>query len=664
MPRKMTDTTPLKGIPSRVPSSGFRSPPTQSQGRPNFGRMSAGRKDVGIKLLEITEQPLGYAAAKKRKRQQELEEQQKKLLENQNNNNSPTPTTPTTISVTTPDYAAGLTATSVYTQPPTPSAPIKIERPVSPTPVVTIVTTASSTSSTSNALVVTVSSVVVSTVSVTSVTSSPRNIMRTSLITSTTPVLTNSSISTPSTTSVSTNPPIISSSQIITTPTSNIQTIPTKVIISQPSVQNLFTSSQTAIKQENTSNKIIITSNKPNLISTVATATPTIIKCTQSQSQSGMQTVISSANNIIQIPRQTTIKQVPKSIQSNTITHTQQYQPPKIVQIKTTPTIVVSSANNITAHQNIPPLIPTQPQTSTNKINIQNIQNFNIPLNRLQLENSTPTNIIRMATPHQTTIQQSPVSSASQQTQQKIGQLVMSPTGVNVKGKTIILTNPNQLSQKGVIIRSVGPSGNTVYQQIPLSNVSGLANIINTGTQSIIKTEPNTTQKPQQIPALVPTSSFQNIPSLTPVMITSSNMQQQTIPALMQTNLSNVQNQQKTATIIRPVQMANVQSVNVLPQGLTLIQRPGQQPQLIQMNQTIQQPMQRTIITQQTSQQSETVRPQIRQQTIYVPQQQVQQIQGTTQARKGVTVPVSYNSSFVCKNLFIINIFFSRKSVM
>lgn len=31
---------------------------------------NAGRKDGGIKLLDITEQPLGYAAAKKRKRMQ------------------------------------------------------------------------------------------------------------------------------------------------------------------------------------------------------------------------------------------------------------------------------------------------------------------------------------------------------------------------------------------------------------------------------------------------------------------------------------------------------------------------------------------------------------------------------------------------------------------
>ncbi|ALC47896.1 Nelf-A [Drosophila busckii] len=84
MPRKMTDTTPLKGIPSRMPTTGFRSPtvPGSAQ-RPNLSRTPAGRKDGGIKILDITEQPLGYAAAKKRKREQQLEEQQKKQEQKQ-----------------------------------------------------------------------------------------------------------------------------------------------------------------------------------------------------------------------------------------------------------------------------------------------------------------------------------------------------------------------------------------------------------------------------------------------------------------------------------------------------------------------------------------------------------------------------------------------------
>lgn len=87
IPRKMTDTTPLKGIPSQRTLGGFAStlsrpgatpvvnPLTSSPsvggpgGRP-APRTLAGRKDGGIKLLDITEQPIGFAQAKKRKRQQ------------------------------------------------------------------------------------------------------------------------------------------------------------------------------------------------------------------------------------------------------------------------------------------------------------------------------------------------------------------------------------------------------------------------------------------------------------------------------------------------------------------------------------------------------------------------------------------------------------------
>ncbi|XP_011180929.2 negative elongation factor A [Zeugodacus cucurbitae] len=105
MPRKMTDTTPLKGIPSRVPSLGFRTPNVAgTPQRPNLSRTPAGRKDGGIKLIELSEQPLGYAAAKKRKREQQLEEQQKKQEQKQiataaaAENASPLPTSPTQTS--------------------------------------------------------------------------------------------------------------------------------------------------------------------------------------------------------------------------------------------------------------------------------------------------------------------------------------------------------------------------------------------------------------------------------------------------------------------------------------------------------------------------------------------------------------------------------------
>nr|CAG4640997.1 EOG090X08WB [Eulimnadia texana] len=152
VPRKMTDTTPLKGIPSR-PALGFasslnRTPttaPTAALGTsPSVGgtpvrpspRSLAGRKDGGIKLLDITEQPMGFAQAKKRKRQQELEAAQKAAAEAQpgvssaegagasaTNPAAPseeaaTPTETAEKPAPTPDYAAGLLPSN---PPPTPA---------------------------------------------------------------------------------------------------------------------------------------------------------------------------------------------------------------------------------------------------------------------------------------------------------------------------------------------------------------------------------------------------------------------------------------------------------------------------------------------------------------------------------------------------------------
>lgn len=122
MPRKMTDTTPLKGIPSRVPTGGFKSPVVNNQNnqRVSLGRTPVNRKDGGIKLIDINEQPLGYAQAKKRKRLQETEDARKasEAAASQQATNAAaapgsgaanagsTPGTPATP--VTPDYAAGL----------------------------------------------------------------------------------------------------------------------------------------------------------------------------------------------------------------------------------------------------------------------------------------------------------------------------------------------------------------------------------------------------------------------------------------------------------------------------------------------------------------------------------------------------------------------------
>lgn len=132
MPRKMTDTSkkfsyinethknlyfvaPLKGIPSRVPTSGFRSGVLNNNinNRPPLARLTAGRKEGGVKLLDIADQPLGYAAAKKRKKMQEIEDAKK------NTENTSLQSPPPVTSTTTPDYAAGLSSTPAYA-PPTP----------------------------------------------------------------------------------------------------------------------------------------------------------------------------------------------------------------------------------------------------------------------------------------------------------------------------------------------------------------------------------------------------------------------------------------------------------------------------------------------------------------------------------------------------------------
>ncbi|EZA55571.1 Negative elongation factor A [Ooceraea biroi] len=141
MPRKMTDTTPLKGIPSRVPLSGFRSPSLTSTSMSNRTSINSRiRKDGGIKLLDINEQPLGYAQAKKRKRMLELEEQQKKVAEAQAAAAAAAASAASPVAETpaTPEYAQGLTSIN---PPATPIAPAVAK----PTPSSVATTTAAQT---------------------------------------------------------------------------------------------------------------------------------------------------------------------------------------------------------------------------------------------------------------------------------------------------------------------------------------------------------------------------------------------------------------------------------------------------------------------------------------------------------------------------------------
>jgi hypothetical protein len=215
---------------------------------------------------------------------------------------------------------------------------------------------------------------------------------------------------------------------------------------------------------------------------------------------------VSSGQNI-NIPTLTTRTAQPTIIQPMQGTQ-------KIVQIKTTPTIlgVAQSQNSV---QNIPPLISTQQPTL---LNIQNQARKTV------------------------TLTSQPQQSQSSQ-QQKVNQIIV-PSGVSVKGKTIIVSNQNQnqnlnLGQRNVILQSVGPGGNPVYQQIPLTG--GVLRSIADQNQ----------QKSNQIPALVPTSNLsQNIPGL---VIANANSSNQSQPRLI-TNIATLQQQQSASNVqIRPV---------------------------------------------------------------------------------------------------------------
>ncbi|XP_066972978.1 negative elongation factor A-like [Macrobrachium rosenbergii] len=133
MPRKMTDTTPMKGIPSRLPGSGLRGSGLGSTpvSRP-LARPSGTRKDGGIKLLDITESPIAAQQAKKRRKVQdtaaetkaaETEEKRKETQAETKGAAQPQQQPQTPQQQTTPDYAAGLTPSNPPTPgPPTPSA--------------------------------------------------------------------------------------------------------------------------------------------------------------------------------------------------------------------------------------------------------------------------------------------------------------------------------------------------------------------------------------------------------------------------------------------------------------------------------------------------------------------------------------------------------------
>ena len=138
MPKKMSDTTPLKGLPSRpLANSGFRNP------RVSLPNRQMGKKEGGVKLLDITEQPMGYAAAKKRKRQQEMEEAKRVAEEAVQATNVKAEAAAPVAS--TPDYAANLSSNMTPAAvpppayaPPTPAAAPAPAPVYAPAPAVTV----------------------------------------------------------------------------------------------------------------------------------------------------------------------------------------------------------------------------------------------------------------------------------------------------------------------------------------------------------------------------------------------------------------------------------------------------------------------------------------------------------------------------------------------
>lgn len=648
LPRKMSDTTPLRGIPSRVPTSGFRSPTISSQGqnRPNMPRQQAGRKDGGIKLLDIAEQPLGYAAAKKRKRQQELEEQQKRALETQS---SPAIKTEGDVPVvTTPDYAAGLNATPVYTQPATP-APVK-ENVAASTPV-----------STANATPYTSTTDFIKT-----------EIVKTEPIVVPIPQATDTVAATPT-------PIIIKNSNVVSS-------------VSLASSNNIISSSNSSLTNTTIANNHIVFSIKSDgnvASSSVATSTigasAAAVSTISTKKMDGPRIISSTTikpaltlvpsqtpSKLLRPPALATIVSTPNPTMpslaalSNTLSTQQQLSQPmqipqqigatKIVQIKTAPTIQVVPSPNVqrSSIQNIPPLIPTQQPTILNIQQNVSLANRQQPIT-IQTQTSSPSTISYITTSQAQLQHQQPSTIQLSTAQPKYTPVVMSP---GVKGKTIILANPSNVSQqKTIILRSVGPDGNAVYQQVPISNVSGLQNLTNNNNMATILT----TQTPS---GLIKTSTHnQSQPTQFQQIQTTASLQNQQLPALVPTSYApmvitstqNNQQQQQTltqsGTTLRPLLVTNSQGLNILPQGLTLIQRPGQQAQLVQ---TIQQPQ--TIRLQQQPTQLVQIQAPQQQQNSQQPQQQQIQLQQmqlqpqrtivTTQPqpvtqRKGLTLSVS-----------------------
>ncbi|XP_067657298.1 negative elongation factor A-like [Haliotis asinina] len=149
--KKMDDSTPLKGLPGRSPTTpafraagaGFgRINNTPLSTPPLSSRSNSARREGKIKFLDLDEVPVGSKEAKRRKKMAEIEaiEQQKKEKEAAASS-AASATTTTTVTSYTPDYAAGLVPPAT---PKMPTPAVGTSTSTLPTPTPAYVPTASS----------------------------------------------------------------------------------------------------------------------------------------------------------------------------------------------------------------------------------------------------------------------------------------------------------------------------------------------------------------------------------------------------------------------------------------------------------------------------------------------------------------------------------------
>lgn len=517
MPRKMTDTTPLKGIPSRVPVAGFRSPnTTQNPSRPNLIRTPGGRKDGGIKIIEMSEQPLGFAAAKKRKRQQELEEQQKKAEQKQQSSNSSnaasinsSTTNTTEVSPIITDYSPSVYSTATIKE------EIQDEKP-------------------------------------------PSDVLSNSLITSSTPISTTSIINT--------NKKFIKEEPFV---------VPKKEKEDEDKIDSIVLTKSSSlplnikqIKSEKANSSVVLKSNDTGKIMTITTsetiksntkeqrtADPLInlpnnisVKITptkQSLSQNTA-TLSSGSNLILKQTTPTTIKTIPLSNQMKTGTGGPVIISQTIIQPATSKSANTSSSSGFVIPSNASIIRTTTAGGQSKIILAHSSQSNTVPsLTSLSQQSPPQTKIILktssgglqplMVTSRQpsssnqvnqppplistnlgnraVTIQ--PASQAAQQQhlllqqqqqkqqEQNFTQVVMTSPNNNTTGKGKTLYIP----QKGIVLQNIGGD---MYKQIPISNVSNLQTLTATSSNppSLVQSLTTSANKSQQIPALIPSSSL------------------------------------------------------------------------------------------------------------------------------------------------------------